>query len=65
MRLFVVGGTGGLGRLVAAEAAGRGHQVTALARDPARAGLPGVVMPWRGAGASGAGSGTWLRWVAG
>jgi len=38
MRLLVVGATGSLGRLAVAEAAQRGHNVTALVRDPARVG---------------------------
>src|SRR2546421_62660 len=40
MRLLVVGATGSLGRLAVVEAVQRGHDVTALVRDPARANLP-------------------------
>ena len=35
-RLLVVGATGGTGRQIVAQALERGHEVTALARDPAR-----------------------------
>jgi NAD(P)H-binding len=48
VRLLVVGATGGLGRLVVAEGARRGHHVAALVRDPARAGLPEPVQMVRG-----------------
>jgi|HubBroStandDraft_4_1064222.scaffolds.fasta_scaffold05246_5 uncharacterized protein YbjT (DUF2867 family) len=48
MRLLVVGVTGSLGRLAVAEAAQRGHDVTALVRDPARANLPEPVVKVRG-----------------
>ena len=48
MRLLVVGATGGLGRLAVAEAVSRGHEVSALVRDPARAGLPEQVVMVRG-----------------
>ena len=48
MRLLVVGATGGLGRLAVAEAAQRGHEVSALVRDPARASLPEPVVKMRG-----------------
>ncbi len=48
MRLLVVGATGGLGRLAVAEAVSRGHEVTALVRDRARAGLPEQVVTVRG-----------------
>jgi uncharacterized protein YbjT (DUF2867 family) len=48
MRLLVVGATGSLGRLAVAEAAQRGHDVTALVRDPARANLPEPVVKVRG-----------------
>jgi nucleoside-diphosphate-sugar epimerase len=48
MRLLVVGATGSLGRLAVAEAAQRGHDVTALVRDPARADLPEPVVKVRG-----------------
>jgi putative NADH-flavin reductase len=37
MRLAIVGATGWLGGLVAAEALNRGHSVTAVVRDPGRA----------------------------
>src|SRR4249919_1029994 len=37
MRLAIVGATGWLGGLVAAEALDRGHPVTAVVRDPGRA----------------------------
>ncbi len=36
MRLLIVGATGGTGRQLVAQALERGHQVTALARNPAR-----------------------------
>jgi uncharacterized protein YbjT (DUF2867 family) len=48
MRLLVVGATGSLGRLAVAEATQRGHDVSALVRDPARADLPGPVIKVRG-----------------
>jgi putative NADH-flavin reductase len=48
MRLLVVGATGSLGRLAVAEAAQRGHDVTAVVRDPARANLPEPVVKVRG-----------------
>ncbi len=48
MRLLVVGGTGGLGRLAVAEAVSRGHEVSALVRDPAGADLPELVVMVRG-----------------
>ena len=48
MRLLVAGATGSLGRLAVAEAAQRGHDVTALVRDPARANLPEPVVKVRG-----------------
>jgi putative NADH-flavin reductase len=48
MRLLVIGATGSLGRLAVAEAARRGHDVTALVRDPARANLPEPVVTARG-----------------
>ena len=48
MRLLVVGATGSLGGLAVAEAALRGHEVTALVRDPARANLPEPVVKIRG-----------------
>jgi hypothetical protein len=40
MRVTVLGATGGTGRLLVAQALERGHQVDAIVRDPARAGLP-------------------------
>ena len=43
----MVGATGGLGRVVIAEALRRGHHVAALVRDPARAGLPEPVQTVR------------------
>jgi putative NADH-flavin reductase len=48
MRLLVVGATGSLGRLAVAEAISRGHEVTALVRDPGRANLPEPVVTVRG-----------------
>jgi putative NADH-flavin reductase len=43
MKLFLIGGTGNVGREILAEALSRGHQVTALTRDPAKlAGKAGV-----------------------
>jgi len=48
MRLLVVGATGALGRLIVAEAISRGHEVTALVRDRARANLPEPVVTVRG-----------------
>lgn len=36
MRIAIVGATGNVGRRVVAEAASRGHEVTAVVRDPAR-----------------------------
>ena len=48
MRLLVVGATDSLGRLAVAEATQRGHDVSALVRDPARADLPGPVIKVRG-----------------
>lgn len=43
MKLLVVGATGGLGRVVVADAVERGHEVSALVRDPARSNLPEAV----------------------
>jgi len=43
MRILIVGATGGLGRGVVDAALDDGHEVGALVRDPARAGLPGAV----------------------
>jgi putative NADH-flavin reductase len=40
MRVTVLGATGGTGRHLVAQALERGHQVDAIARDPARAVLP-------------------------
>ena len=48
MKLLVVGATGGLGRAVVAEAVRRGHDVSALVRDPAAADLPQPVLLTRG-----------------
>jgi uncharacterized protein YbjT (DUF2867 family) len=39
VNVLVVGATGGLGRAIVDEALTRGHDVTALVRDPARAGF--------------------------
>ena len=36
MRIFLLGASGGTGREIAAQALARGHQVTALVREPAR-----------------------------
>ncbi|MER7506045.1 NAD(P)-dependent oxidoreductase [Nonomuraea pusilla] len=45
MRITVFGAAGGVGRRVLAEAVDRGHDVTAVVRDPARRpGLPGRVV---------------------
>ena len=43
MRPAVLGATGGTGRAVVDELLQRGHEVVALVRDPATAGLPGEV----------------------
>lgn len=43
MNVLVVGATGGLGRAIVGEALTRGHDVTALVRDTARAELGGEV----------------------
>lgn len=43
MRLLVVGATGGLGRAVVDSALARGHDVSALVRNPQTADLPGEV----------------------
>ena len=48
MKLLVAGATGGLGRVVVAEAVQRGHEVRALVRDPARSNLPEVVRTVQG-----------------
>lgn len=40
MRITVFGATGGVGREVVAQALAAGHEVTAVARDPARLGVP-------------------------
>ncbi len=39
MKLLVLGGTGGTGRQVVAQALEAGHDVTILARDPSKAGV--------------------------
>ncbi|MFT4883509.1 MAG: hypothetical protein ACI8U4_001016 [Natronomonas sp.] len=43
MRILVVGGTGFIGEKLCRELHGRGHEVTALARDPEEADLPSGV----------------------
>lgn len=48
MKLLIVGATGGLGRAAVAEAVSRGHDVSALVRNPAAAGLPEPVLPVHG-----------------
>jgi uncharacterized protein YbjT (DUF2867 family) len=48
MKLLVVGATGGLGRVAVTEAVRRGHEVSALVRDPAAAHLPESLRPVRG-----------------
>ena len=48
MKLLIVGATGGLGRATVAEAVRRGHDVSALVRDPAAADLPEPVGRVRG-----------------
>ena len=48
MRLLVVGATGNLGRAVVASALARSHDVAALVRDVATAGLPDRVHTVRG-----------------
>lgn len=48
MKIAVLGGTGRTGRLVVAELLRRGHDVVALARDPAPAGLPEPVQVVQG-----------------
>lgn len=48
MRLLIVGATGGLGRATVAEAVRRGHDVSALVRDPAAADLPEPVLKVHG-----------------
>lgn len=48
MKLLIVGATGGLGRATVAEAVRRGHDVSALVRDPAAADLPEPVARVRG-----------------
>lgn len=48
MKLLVVGATGGLGRVAVAAAVQRGHEVTALVRDPAASHLPESVLQVRG-----------------
>ena len=52
-RILIVGGTGGTGRELIAEALVRGYSVTALVRDPARLKVehPGLtVLQWRCSG---------------
>jgi putative NADH-flavin reductase len=45
MKFFLIGGTGKIGGEILAEALSRGHQVTALARDPAKlAAKPGLTV---------------------
>ncbi|QJY51166.1 NAD(P)H-binding protein (plasmid) [Pseudonocardia broussonetiae] len=62
MRVGVLGGTGRTGRLVVAEFVRRGHEVAALARDPATAGLGPGVRPGAPSGATAsAGSATSTR----
>jgi uncharacterized protein (TIGR01777 family) len=56
MRIVITGGTGLIGRAVAKELAGAGHEVVLLTRDPARAGPlpPGTrAAPWDGRTAAG------------
>ncbi len=48
MKLLIVGATGGLGRITVDEAVRRGHEVSALMRDPAAAGLPEAALKVRG-----------------
>ncbi len=49
MRITIVGATGSVGRRVVAEALSRGHEVTAVVRDPARyEELPAGVKPQTG-----------------
>lgn len=43
MKILVTGATGTVGGHVARQLSGRGHQIVALVRDPARADLPGDV----------------------
>ena len=37
MKLFLIGGTGNIGSSILAEALSRGHEVTVMTRDPAKA----------------------------
>lgn len=56
MRIIITGGTGFIGRALAADLAGAGYEVIVLSRDPARAaGLPGGVRAaqWDGRTAAG------------
>jgi uncharacterized protein len=47
MRVTVTGATGTIGRALVEELTGRGDEVTALSRDPARAGLGVETLEWR------------------
>jgi uncharacterized protein YbjT (DUF2867 family) len=38
MKLFILGGTGGAGKQIVAQAVAAGHEVTVLARDRAKCG---------------------------
>src|SRR6478672_921682 len=40
MKIVIFGATGTVGQRIASEALSRGHEVTAVVRDPERAGLP-------------------------
>ncbi len=63
MRVIITGGTGLIGRALAASLAGDGHEVIVLSRNPGRAkGLPPGVraIGWDGASAQG-----WGQWVDG
>lgn len=56
MRIIITGGTGFIGRALAAELAGAGYEVIVLSRNPARAtGLPGGVRAERWDGRTAAG----------
>jgi uncharacterized protein YbjT (DUF2867 family) len=48
VKLLIVGATGGLGRVTVDEAVRRGHDVSALMRDPAAADLPELVIKVKG-----------------
>ncbi len=54
MKAAVLGATGRTGRLIVEELLRRGHEVTALVRDPAGAGLPGAVSLQQGDARAGA-----------